>query len=340
MTAAETRSRRLPAPLAAVFALVLAASAQAKDLDQLSMYVGYPPGGSFDAYVRTMAKHLTRHLPGNPTIIVKYMPGGGSRKLADYLYKVAAKDGSEFGQLNRSILFTELLTGEKEVTDVRELAYIGSPTSESQNCVVWHGSSIQTLDDARNRDVPISVTGPASSDIIALTVANKLIGTRFKPISGYQGGSEQNLAMERGETDGRCWTYGTALASRSDWVRDKKVRFIFQASITKHPDLPDVPLLIDRVTDPLDREALKLVFADQETGHPIVAPPGTDPAMVAKLQQAFEGIMKDPAFLADAETAKLTIAPISGARLEEIVRAAYAQPKQVIDRARSLGKVD
>jgi tripartite-type tricarboxylate transporter receptor subunit TctC len=317
-------------------ALAVNGSAEAKDL---TMYVGYPPGGSFDSYVRTIAKHLTGHLPGAPNIIVKYIPGGGSRKLAEYLATVAPKDGSEFGQLNRSILFNELLTGEKEDTDPSRFAFIGSPSDESQNCVVWAASPIKSLDDAKKQEVMMSVTGAASADVAALVMANKVLGTKFKPVPGYQGGAEQNLAIERGEVAGRCWTWGTAMATKSDWVKDGKLRFLFQASLKGSPHLPGVPVFGDLVKDPIDRQALAVVFADQEIGHPIVAPPGTALDAVAALRNAFAATMKDPAFRADAASAKLEINPISGDEIATMVRDVHAAPKPVIDRARNLIKV-
>ena len=316
------------------------AAAQAKLPDQISMYVGYPPGGSFDSYVRTMARTLPKYLPGTPTIVVKYMPGGGSRKLAEYLDTKGAKDGSEFGQLNRSILFNELLTGQKEETDARRFAFVGSPSDESLYCFVWHGSSVKSLDDARKRDVPLGATNPTGNEVMVMAVANRLLGTRFKPIAGYQGGSEQNLAIERGEIEGRCWPWGTAMATKSDWIKDGKTRPLLQASLTRNPNIPDVPLLNEVVADATDKEALKVVFADQQIGHPVVLPPATPAPILAVFREAFDKTMKDADFLAEADKAKLNIAPLQGAAIESLMAGVYGQPPTVIERARTLIKTE
>ncbi|HWG05428.1 MAG TPA: hypothetical protein VG271_10480 [Beijerinckiaceae bacterium] len=312
------------------------AQAQVKLPSQITFFVGYSPGGSFDVSARLVSKYLGRYLPGNPNILVRYMPGGGTRVLAGYLFSAAKRDGSEFGQLHSGVLFKELLTGEKQQIVPSDLSYIGSLTAEREGCFVWRNVPVNNLDEAKTREIAMSVADPAGTDVVGMHIANKLLGTRFKPIPGYPGGVEQNLAIEQGEVDGRCWDWSTAISTKSDWIRDKKVRYLLQISLTKNPELPDVPFMLDLLTNDADRDAVKLAFADQGTGYPLALPPQVPVPITAAFRDAFDKTMRDPDFLHEAAALKLDIDPVAGDRVQHLVVSAYDAPPSVVERARDL----
>jgi tripartite-type tricarboxylate transporter receptor subunit TctC len=322
--------------MAAAYAQPLAAQAPVKLPDPINFYVGYPPGGSFDVSARLVTRFVGKYLPGKPNIVVKYMPGGGTRVLSGYLFSAAKRDGSEFGQLHSGVLFKELFTGEREQMIPTQFLYVGSLTSERQSCMVWHTVPVQTLEDARKRDLAMGVADPVGTTAIGMRVLNKLVGTRLKPIAGYPGGSEQNLAIERGELDGRCWNWGTAKSTKADWIADKKVRYFVQMSLTQNPELPDVPLIMDLLTNDQDRAAVAVIFDDQEIGFPFALPPGVSPEIVAAFRAAFDATTKDPEFLHDAKLANVDIDPVTGQRVQTLIENAYASPAAVVERARDL----
>jgi tripartite-type tricarboxylate transporter receptor subunit TctC len=321
---------------AALLCCVSAALAQVKLPNPITFYVGYSPGGSFDATARIVSKYLGHYLPGQPNVLVKYMPGGGTRVLAGYLFSAAKHDGSEFGQLHSGVLFKELFTGEKQQIVPGEFSYIGSLTAEREGCFVWHAVAAKDLDGARARELAMGVSDPVGTDVVGMRIANKLLGTKFKPIPGYVGGTGQNLAIERGELDGRCWDWSTAKSTKADWIRDHKIRYLLQMSLTKNPELPDVPFMLDLISNASDREAVKLAFADQETGYPLALPPQVPAAILSAFRDAFEKTMRDPDFLQDARMLKLDIDPVSGGRVQQLVVSAYGAPDAVVERARNL----
>ena len=315
------------------------APATAKDPQQMTFYVGNAPGGSFDLYVRLVAKYMQRHLPGRPAVVVQYQPGSGTRTLAHYLYGSAKNDGSEVGQLAGALMFDPMLSPQFETAnmDVRKFAFIGSAATAREVCMVWHASQTANLDDAHRRPVSMGVSSPIDDRAIALRVANRLLGTQFKIIAGYTGGASTNLAMERGEIDGRCVDWATLKATQPDWISDRsKVKFILQVATAGNPELKDVPVIADRIHDDLDKAALGLIFAPQEIGYPFVAPPGASKETVLRLRQAFAESMADPDLLAEAQSRNIEIDPVSGAKVQDIVTKAYAAPAEVIVRARQL----
>lgn len=321
---------------AGLCAVVAAGSAQAKDIDQFSLYVGYTAGGSFDNYARPISRHIGKHLPGNPTVIVKYIPGAGSRKLAGYMYEVAKKDGSEIGFLHRSASFDELMLGKKEQYDARKLVYLGSAVRERLVCYAWHEAPFKTIEDVRARPMKIGTTDPSGGDVLVMKLLNKVAGTQFVPVPGYPGGNDLNLAVERREVDGRCQSWISIKASRASWVMEKKLNVLIQASPGKSVDLPGVPSILDIAGNDDDRQAIRLAFAEQEMGNPFVAAPGTPPEIQKMLRTALAQTLVDPAFLAEAQQLKFELEPVSGEEIQQIIESAYGAPKAIIDRTHHL----
>jgi tripartite-type tricarboxylate transporter receptor subunit TctC len=319
----------------ALFAMVRGAAADDYYKGKtVSLYVGYDPGGTNDIVTRLVGAHIGPHLGGNPSVVVKNMPGAGSRKLAAHLYSRAAKDGTEFGNIDRAVSTESLLDpSAKNPFDVLGLTWVGSPTQETLLCVSWHTSKVQSVEDLLVKEFVIASPGSASGESMAAHVLNALLGTKVRAIGGYPGGNEMNLAMQRGEVDGRCGIgWGAIKVTSSDLIRDKQLKVLLQTAIDKHPDLPDVPTAYEMVKAPDDRKALELIFANQKVGRPFVAPPDMPADRKTALRKAFDETMKDPAFVAAAAKAKVELQPITGEEIERLLKSTYATPAPVVER--------
>ena len=304
--------------------------------DESVMYVGYGPGGSFDLQARTMARHLSNHLTGNPKISIRFMPGAGTLTLARYLFSSAKRDGSEFGQINSGVVFSDLLFKTSTGIDFRSLTYLGSPAQELSVCAVWHTSRAQNIQDAKKVEVTLSAVNPRTVNGATAGLINKLIGTRFKSVFGYTGDSQQSLAMERGEVNGRCSAYSAITTTKPDWMRDKKLRFLIHGSPEKIEYLPQVPSLFDMISNESDLAAANVVFAKDKIGNPVVAPPGLPPQRERELISAFAKTMSDPNFKADAKSVGFMLDPVAGELAQKVVRDVHSAPSSVIQRAREL----
>lgn len=287
----------------------------------VKIVVGYNPGGGYDTYARTLAAHIGRHIPGNPTVIVENMAGAGSMKSLNHIYAAAPKDGTVFGTFGRGLPEAELRGDEGAQYKSRELTWIGSMNEEVSVCIVRSDGPIKTLEDAQKQPVVIGATGPNDDTGFFPRILNALIGTKFDLKTGYPGGNDVNLAIERGEVQGRCgFSWSSLVSTKQQWLDTKFVTILAQMSLNKHPDIPkDVRLVTEFAKSADDRQLLEVIFARQAIGRPYAAPPGLPADRAKALQDAFEKTMKDPAFLADAKKAKQEINPANGAQVKEIV---------------------
>jgi tripartite-type tricarboxylate transporter receptor subunit TctC len=307
---------------------------QGKSID---LYIGYSAGGGYDVYARALARYMGRHIPGNPAIVPKNMPGAGSLVLGNWLYNVAPKDGTVFGTVARGVAFDPLLGSTKAQFDASRFTWVGSMNDEVSVCVAWHTSGIARLEDVMQRELAIGGTGPVADTDQFPKVLNGTIGTKFKIIPGYPGGNDIDLAMERNEVMGRCgWSWSSVIATHKRWLDDRKINLLVQLALNKHPDLPNVPLIMDFARNDEDRQIFKLVFARQPMGRPFVAPPGIPSDRAAALRAAFSKTMQDAAFLAEAQKMALEINPVSGEAVQAIVADAYRTPKSIADRVASM----
>jgi tripartite-type tricarboxylate transporter receptor subunit TctC len=298
------------------------------------LYIGYSAGGGYDVYARALARHLDQHMPGHPTILPKNMPGAGSLVLANWLYNVAPKDGSAFGMIGRGIAFDPLLGSKKAQFDASKFNWIGSMNDEVSVCVAWHATGISKLEQVVDKSLVVGGTGSAADTDQFPKVLNGVLGTKFKVVSGYPGGNEVDLAMERGEVQGRCgWSWSSVVATHKSWLDEKKINVLVQLSMHKHPDLPNVPLIMDYAKTDEARQIFKLIFSRQPMGRPFLAPPGVPAERVAMLRKAFMETLKDKQFLADAERMKLEINAVSGEDVQKIVNEVYSTPKAVAKKA-------
>ena len=251
--------------------------------------------------MRTFARHLGKHLSGNPTIIPQNMAGAGSLRAANFLYNVAPKDGTTIGMFARGLATQPLLDGKGIQYDARKFNWIGSFSSDVSVALSWHTRSFKTIDDARQREMTVAATGSGADSVIFPYILNGVLGTRFKVVTGYPGAVDFLLAVERGEADGTAgisWSNITAI--KPDWIREKKINVMVQLGTKKHPDLGDAPLVMDFAKNASDKRVLELIFARQEMAYPIVAPPGVPADRVRMLRQAFDAVVRDPEYLADA----------------------------------------
>jgi len=291
----------------------------------IEIQVNVSVGGGYDLYARMVARHMSRHIPGNPNVIVQNMPGGGGMRLANWLYNVAPKDGTVFGAVARAMAFEPLLGNAGAHYDGRRFNYIGSANDEVSVCIAWYTSGIKTFEDAQQKELVVGSGGTADDTYQYPALLNNMFGAKFKMVPGYPGGNDINLAVERGEVQGRCSIpWSTVKATRRNWLDEKKVNILMQYSLSKHPDLPNVPLVMDLAKTDEQRTILKLIFGRQVMGRPFAAPPGVPADRMAALRKAFMDTMADKDFLAEAEKAKFEITPVSGEKIESLVHEVYA----------------
>ncbi len=301
----------------------------------ITLYIGYSAGGGYDTYARTIGRVIGRHIPGNPKVVAKNRPGAGSLKLTNELYNSMPKDGTVIATFGRGMVMEPLFGNKKAMFDASKFTWLGSANNEVSVCIAWHESPIQTLEDFLTKPMIVGGTGPGADTDTFPKVLNNVLGTKLILVTGYPGGNDINLATERGEVQGRCGYSWSSLKSRfPQWLTGKKVQILLQMSTAKHPDLPDVPFVMDLAKTDRDRKVLELVFARQAWGRPFVAPPGLPADRAKALQTAFMATMKDADFLADAKKQKLEIAPISGEKIGQLIAALYASPKELVEAAK------
>jgi tripartite-type tricarboxylate transporter receptor subunit TctC len=306
----------------------------------VDLMIGYSVGGGYDVYARMIARHLGKHIPGNPTVVPKNMEGAGSLRLANWLYNVAAKDGAVLGTIGRGTGFDPLLGHKAAQFDGTKFNWIGSANDEVSVCVVWNGrTKVTKFADLLTTELNVGGTGSAADTDQFPRILNGVLGTKMRIITGYPGGNDVNLALERGEVDGRCgWSWSSVKSTRASWLTDKKITILMQLSLSKHPDLPDVPLVTELATTEEQRQILRLIFARQVMGRPYLAPPNVPADRVAALRKAFMDTMADKDFLAEAEKAQLEITPVSGEAVQKLVAEVYQTPPEIAKKAADLLK--
>jgi tripartite-type tricarboxylate transporter receptor subunit TctC len=338
----RTRNLGLGAALAAAVACV-AGQAPAQGVADfyrsagLRLIVSSGAGGGYDAYSRMLARHIGAHIPGRPGIVTQNMPGAGSLVAINYLYNIAARDGSVFADSDSTMPFYNLFEGLNAKFDPFRLNWLGSAGKQAGICIAWHTSPVKTLDDVMQHPMRVSGTGAQSWRTITPRLYNLTAGTKFEVVTGY-GTTEAFLALERGEADGTCVDYSTLEATRPDWLRDHKATLIMQYGLELTGGLAGVPLGLDRVKDAVDRGAMELILSQHLAGRPYLMPPDVPPERLAAMRAAFDATMTDEAFLADAKRSRLLIDPMTADAMEMLFRRAYASPAPIVERAKELLK--
>ena len=304
---------------------------------QVTIMVGFTPGGSSSLYAQGVARHMGRFLPGNPSFIVQHVPGAGGLVLANNLYNTVPRDGTAFGITGRTAPIEPLLGNANAKFDGRKFNWLGTANVETTTCLAWHTSPVKTLQDAMRRELVVGGTGADATEVVFPKAVNKLVGTRFKIVVGYQSSAEMNLAMERGELAGNCGLGWTIVKLRKpDWLKNNKISILFQMGLRKHPDLAAVPLISDFARTPEDRQVFEFLFAPQDMGRPFFAPPGVAPERVQALREAFERTLKDAQFLAEADRMGLEVQHGGGEAIDSLLERLYATPRNVIERVKEI----
>jgi tripartite-type tricarboxylate transporter receptor subunit TctC len=299
----------------------------------INLYVGSAPGGPYDAYARLVARHLGRHLPGNPSIVVQHMPGASGRRLMGFISSVAPKDGTAIATAQRALPFDPLM-GVDAHFDVEKIAWLGSANNETNVCMAWHASPVRTIEDVRTRGMVVGSSGPSSTDSIYPNVLNALHGMKFKVVEGYKAATETHIAMERGEVDGRCGiSWDTLQALNADWLRGQKIRILVQIGLDRVADLAGVPSVFDLSRTEEERQIWALWAAPNKMGRPFFAPPGMATDRAGLMRTAFTAVMNDPELRADAARMNLAINAITGEQVAALLKEVYATPKGVVEKA-------
>jgi tripartite-type tricarboxylate transporter receptor subunit TctC len=318
-----------------VLAALLAATAHAQDAAEfyrgrtVSLVVGFNPGGGADTYARLIARHLGKHIAGNPTVVVRNMQGAGSVVAANHVYNVSPKDGTELGLFAGNITIDPLMGGTQHKYDARKFGWIGAPSSDSNVCLSSISSAFKSIDDVIRREMITGTSGTSTYDFPV--VMNNVIGTKFKLVKGYGGSAALRLAMERGEIEGFCGVGYNSM--RTAGLADGKANILVQVGLAKNPHMPNVPFIFDYAKSNEDRQIFRLVFGWLDLERPIGAPPGVPEERLRALREGFDRAMKDLALLADAEKAQVGIEPMSGAAIAAFVEEAYRAPAEVGKRA-------
>jgi tripartite-type tricarboxylate transporter receptor subunit TctC len=307
-----------------LIAIMSSFQSQADDVENfyrgktIDLVIGFTPGGGYDLYARLVAQFMGDHIPGKPRIISRTMAGAGSRTAAGYLANIAPKDGTVMAIASQSLALEQAL-GSKQQFDMTKFLYVGNPVQENNASVTWSASGIGSIEDAKRREVTVGSTGDDPSSQYP-KVMNALLGTKFRIIFGYQGGNDIDLAMERGEVDGRGSSAVTEWKSNhADWLQQKKINVLVQIGLTRAAFLPDVPLLVQLAQNDRDRAVLRLLSAPIALGRPIFTTPDVPSDRVQALRMAFIATMKDPAFLAAARQQNFDLSPVSGEDMQSIV---------------------
>src|SRR5262245_16178533 len=321
----------------AIAAITLIASALActsASAQTVTVVVGYSPGASYDIYMRNFARHLGKHLPGNPNVIPQNMTGAGSLRAANYIYNAAPKDGTTLGVFARGLAMQPLLDNTGVQYEAQKFNWIGSLSSDVSLVLSWHTRPFKSVDDLRTREMVVAGTGSGADSVIFPYILNGVLGTKMKVVTGYPGAADFLLAVERQEADGTAGVSWSGLnASRPEWIAKKSINVIVQLGLKRHPDMNPAPLVTDFAKNDSDRGVLELIFSRQDMAYPLVAPPGTPPERLAVLRKAFEAVLSDPDYIEDAKKQHLETALMRGPDIEKLVERIYASPPEVIERA-------
>ena len=305
---------------------------------QLRMIIPSGAGGGYDTYARILSQHLVKHIPGNPVIIDQNMPGASGMLGTNWAASIAPRDGTVIVSTYNTLLLEPLFGNASVKYDPRDFEWVGSRGKQTQICATWHTSPVKTIAQAKTREIIVAATGATGNSAIMPKQLNALLGTKFKVVPGYST-TESRLAVERGEAEGVCGlSLSTLKASNPDWIINNRINVLVQTGEAPQEGLEKVPLLKTLVASEEDRTVLEMLGVPEEMGRPFLMPPGTPKHLVQIIRRAFDATMKDPAFLADAEKARLELGAITGEEMEKMIKRAYDTPKAVLQRATQLSR--
>jgi tripartite-type tricarboxylate transporter receptor subunit TctC len=303
---------------------------------QIRFIVRTTVGGDYDQYTRLVARFMGKYIPGNPAMVVVNMPGGGGITAANYMAQVAPRDGTVIGIVSQGLAVDQALGSSPQLkADLKEFNWIANVVYSNQLLVVWHTSPTKTIEAAKNRVTTIGTTGAGSASVQYPAFYNNILGTKFKIVFGYPGGQHIDLAMERGEVEGRGTNpYSGWMASKPTWIPEKKIIPLMQAGLEKESALPDVPLIIDQPVRAEDKPLLRFMANSSTVGRPLATTPGVPAERVAALRAAFAKTIRDPEFIATAKKENMEIRPQTAEELTQVIMGLLNAPQDVRDRMR------
>lgn len=300
----------------------------------VTIYVGYTPGGGYDLYARLFARHFGKHLPGHPPVVVSNMPGAGSIRAANYIYNVAPKDGTALGVVAQTVAEEQLLGTSGVSYDVVKLNWIGRFAQNIEASYVWHTAPVKTLDDLRTTEATFAGTG--ASSVIYPRLLNSIAGMKWKVIMGYTSTNGAHLAMQRGEVNGASSSLNTLKTMKEEWLQKGLINVLVQYAFKRAPDFASVPAVIELARTQEDKDVLTFFANSGAVGRGVFAPPGLSAERLHTLRTAFDATMKDPEYRAEVATARLDFDPITGAELQSLIESATRVSPEVLKRARAV----
>ncbi|MBX9741364.1 MAG: hypothetical protein K2X62_14915 [Beijerinckiaceae bacterium] len=337
-------TRILPALAGAVALTLSTLTAQAQSAADfykgktISLVISSSAGGGYDTLARTIARHLPKHIPGAPVVAVRNMPGAGGIVATNFLYNIASKDGLTIGGVQNNTPFEPLLGTKEADYDPKKFNWLGSPSYETGLLIVWHTVAAATVDEVRKTEITVSSSGANSTPSFFARLLTELLGLKLKIVVGYPGQNESFIAMERGEVDGYPSIFWSSLAAtRPDWIKNKRVKYVVQYGPEKEKDAGDTPSVIDYLTKEDDKLLLNAAIAPLALGRPYLMPPGVPADRVALMQKAMMATFADPDFLAEADKLNLGVnVPRSPEQMAKLVEEAYATPPAIVERLRRI----
>jgi tripartite-type tricarboxylate transporter receptor subunit TctC len=300
----------------------------------ISFIVAYDVGGGYDQYARLVGRHMSRHIPGSPNIIVQNMPGAGGIRATNNLYNVAPQNGTVLGMIDQAMPLQAVLEPENIKADMAKFNWIGRIASNGAILYVWHTSPVQDIQDAFSKELIISSSGQNSK--MMLTFMKNQLGMKLNILLGYKGTGESRLALERGEIHALSQPWSVIRTESANWLKDRKIALLLQFGVDKHPELPSVPLIVDLGRNENERKLITLMAGGSRIGRSLVSPPGQPPERVAALRQAFMETVKDEAFLAEIKLMGLDLEPLSGDELQKFVETSSIVTPELAAQARAL----
>lgn len=302
----------------------------------VNMIIATAPGGDYDLRARLVARHMGRHIPGNPNIVPRNMPGGVGIQAANYMATVAAKDGTSLHAIMQNMSSAQALRSPGIEFDTRKFFWIGNTTNTPNTLVSWYATGVHTIQDAMTRELAVGAPGTATASVYYPRALNALAGTKFKIVAGYPGGNPVNLAMERGEVGGRVNSWASWKATKPDWLREKKIFVLVQMGLKRHPELADIPTIIELAKTEEGKAIMTFLSADVPISRAYVTTPGVPPERVKALRRAFDATMQDPAFLAEAAKTGMDISPSTGEEAQRYSDLIANTPANVLARAKEI----
>jgi tripartite-type tricarboxylate transporter receptor subunit TctC len=302
----------------------------------INLYIGFAPGGTYDYFGRMVARYIGKHIPGNPTVVAQTMQGAGSLQAANFIYAQAPKDGTAWAVVTQTVALEEALRSPGVHYKAAEFTWLGRMTSIREVYFTWKTSKAKTLEDARAHETPMAGTGSGSPSEGYPKLLNALAGSKFKIISGYPGSTQGMLAMERGEVDGGLTSWNTIKRTKQEWIQNRDINVLVQFGLQRHPELPDVPTLLEAANTPEGRQIMEFYVSGAEVCRSLLASPGIPGDRAKILRTAFDAMVKDPEFLAEIDKSGQEFQPASGEQMQKLIAAAALAPREIVERTEAI----